>query len=146
MDSPFPLKHGNIKITAIADPAVATGFTYTPSPRLIEQLYSIFYILTRDANAASVRVSFDIDDTTRVITRLTTAQSNIVSTTNRVSWLINGPDLNNSGVAGAENFLAFIPPDLILPIGATITQILGNVQVGDQVSAIVVLTKIWSRT
>lgn len=146
MDAPFPLKHGRLLITTIANPAAQAGFTYTVSARLIEQLYAIQYIIDTDGNAANRRINFEVDDSTAVIATFNDNIDVILNTITRQSWLINAPAILDTAPAVTHLSTHFLPPDFIMPLGGTLSQFISNAQAGDQISAIRVVTKVWSRT
>ncbi len=146
MANNFPIKHGRMLITPIADPAPGALFTYTVSPRLIEQLYSIHFLLDTAAGGSARRTFFQIDDSVNVIANFTDTIDIAANTIARQTWLINAPAVLNTAPGVIDLSTHFIPPDYIMPLGGTLTQFTTNIAGGDQVSAIIVVTKVWSRT
>lgn len=142
----LPLKHGLNLVNVIADPAPGAGFIFSVSPRRIEQLYSIFFLLDTDGTPADRRLSFRIDDGVNVEAVFPTDISIVANTITQVSWLINGPSILDTTAALVDIESQFLPPDYIIPLGGRLFQVITNLQAGDQISQIRVITKTWSRT
>lgn len=140
-----PLEHGLQIITRPANPAVATGFVYTPHVERIEQLVSVYYLFDTDANAADRRLYLRVSDGTGPILDINTNFDLVANTLTLQSWLINSDNFLNTNGAIVDQSNNFLPPNLIFPRAATLTLLLANVQAGDQVSNIVIITNTWAR-
>lgn len=145
MSLSVPLKFGQQRITAIADPAVATNFVYTPSTRLIEQLISIIFRYIADANAANRSPVFNVTDSSGIIMKFGTNQGQTASQDFNYSLTEAAGNFENGNLTPNYSQIE-IPRNLIIPLDGTIASAFSNIQAGDQISAITVVTRVWQRT
>lgn len=145
MSNNLPIKFGQILVTRVANPAVATNFTYDTSPRFHEQLVSVKFQLACDANGANRAVFLDVSDSTGVILSMSNNLAQGANTT--FIDIFSIIPANYSQVFGTPDFAYMpIPPDTMIPLVGSLDSRIENMQVGDQISAIIVVTYVWPRT
>lgn len=140
-----PLESGRLITTAIAAPAANSIFTYTPSERLIEQIYSITYILDTDSNAANRRYFFQLRLSGDTILTIATQNNDIADRVNTHNWIVGAESFTDVTATPNQIFQSRLPPGLYIPLGGSLRLVIVNGQVGDQLSDIFVTTKTWAR-
>lgn len=146
MQKNAPLNTGFQRVNVIAAPAANTIFTFTANPRLIEQIVSIRYVLTTDANAANRRYFFNIIDGANNLLTIGTQLPDIASRVNQHNWIIGADSFSDGTASPNQIFNHKWPPNLIMPLAGVLTLVITNGQVGDQLSDIIVMTRTWVRT
>lgn len=140
----LPLKFGRLLITRVAQPAVATNFTYSAANAFVEQLVSVRFQLAADANGANRASFLDVTDATGVILSMSNDLAQSANST-FIQMFSQQPG-NYSALFGTPDFAyTMIPPDTIIPRGGAVVSRIENIQAGDQISAIVVVTYVWAR-
>ena len=139
-----PLKFGNQIITRINDPAAGANFTFTPHIERLELLYSIIFDFDADANAANRSAQIDISDGTGVIQRIGTNQTVTANQNHAFSVIGAAGNFENGNFARDTSYIE-MPPDLILPRTSTVTSNFANIQVGDQIANVIIITYAWQR-
>jgi hypothetical protein len=121
------------EVVPIANPAVATGFTYTVSGSYWERLAALSFVLTSDANAANRAVLLRVKDGTgATLVAVPTAAVQVAAKVYTYSyWGDQAPATDAVGLVNAQPI-----PRLFLQPGFTVVVTIGAVQVGDQISAI----------
>lgn len=136
----LPLKFGRLLITRVANPAVATNFSYGAANALVEELASVSLLLTTDANVANRNTVINILDATGTIQRYAGTQ---VTAANQAQTWMFAPGLPNLTAIGT-NYVHF-SPNIIIPRGGSVDSLVNNLQAGDQLSAIIIVTRVWAR-
>jgi hypothetical protein len=121
------------EVVPVANPAVATGFTYTVGGSYWERLASLSFVLTSDANAANRAVLLRVKDATgATLIGVPTAAVQIAAKVYTYSyWGDQAPATDAVGLVNAQP-----APRIFLQPGFTLVVSIGAVQAGDQISAI----------
>jgi hypothetical protein len=121
------------EVVPIANPAVATGFTYTVGGNYWERLAAISFVLTSDGNAANRAVLLRIKDATgATLVAVPTAAVQVATKVYTYSyWGDQVPATDTVGLVNAQPI-----PRIFLQPGFQVVVSIGAVQVGDQVSAV----------
>jgi hypothetical protein len=121
------------EVVAVANPAVATGFTYTVGGSYWERLASLSFVLTSDANAANRAVLLRMKDGTgATLAAVPTAAVQVAAKVYTYTYSgVQAPATDAVGLANIQPL-----PRLFLQPGFSVVVTIGAVQAGDQVSAI----------
>ena len=141
MANPFPLELGQLTIERVTNPGVFSNWSYTPSPRRIEQVISVQFLLTTDANAANRQARILIKDSTGEILRIDNDQVTPASLVETIQYLQGG-----GGFTQVGTIYAVWPTTIILPIGGTISTSIQFMQAGDEITDIRIVLATWIRT
>jgi hypothetical protein len=121
------------EVVAVANPAVATGFTYTVGGNYWERIAALSFVLTSDGNAANRAVLLKIKDGTgATLAAVPTAAVQIATKVYTYTYTGNqAPATDSVGLVNTQPM-----PQIFLQPTFTIVVTIGAVQVGDQISAI----------
>jgi hypothetical protein len=121
------------EIISPANPAVATGFTYTVGGNYWERVAALSFVLTSDGNAANRAVLLRVKDGSgATLIGIPTAAVQVATKVYTYSyWGQQVPATDAVGLVNAQP-----APSIFLQPGFTIVVSIGAVQAGDQVSAI----------
>jgi len=121
------------EVVPIANPAVATGFTYTIGGNYWERLAALAFVLTTDSNSANRAVLMRIKDGTGAT--IATQPSAAVQVASKVYTYTYQPYATVA--TDTVNLVNLQPsPTCFLQPGFQVVVSIGAVQVGDQISAI----------
>lgn len=141
MPNPFPLELGQLTIERVTNPGVGTNFTYSPSPRRIEQVIAVQYTLATDANVGTRRARLIVSDTTGQILRIGSDHTIIASRTEVWQFIGNIATLTDENT----NYQS-LPDHIILPVGGSLASEITAMEAGDQLSDIRIVLATWIRT
>lgn len=121
------------EVVPIANPAAATGFTYTVGGNYWERIAALSFVLTSDTNAANRAVLLRVKDATgATLLAIPTAAVQVASKAYTYSyWGSQSPATDTTGLVNAQPV-----PSVFLQPEFTVVVSIGAVQVGDQISAI----------
>lgn len=121
------------EVAPLADPAVATGFTYTVSGAYWERLAALAFVLTTDGNAANRAVLMRVKDATGAT--IATQPSAAVQVASKVYTYTYQPYATVATDTVNLVNLQPVPTCFLQPEFSVVVSI-GAVQVGDQITAI----------
>jgi hypothetical protein len=121
------------EVVPLANPAAATGFTYTVGGNYWERIAALSFVLTSDGNAANRAVLLRVKDGTgATLAAVPTAAVQVASKV--YTYTYSGEQAPATDAVGLANIQPM--PRLFLQPGFTVVVTIGAVQVGDQISAI----------
>ena len=135
--------HGFTRAVAVAQPAAGTNFTATCPTNAHWKINSVSFLVVTDANAANRVLSIVIDDGTSAFW---TAVSGTTQTATQSTVYAIGPGASPRAftpATGALRQYIELPIGLEIFEGGRIRSAITNIQVGDQVSGIVLGVEEW---
>jgi len=131
----------DIKTFSQANPAAASDFIFAVPARRRLQILSISFILANDANAANRNVGLIFDDSALVFDRCGLTPNFTANETITFQFYKGaGTEIIE---AGGGRIWAPLNGELYLVTGDSIRSQVTNMQVGDQISDIVIRAKVW---
>jgi hypothetical protein len=121
------------EVVSVANPAVATGFTYTVGGNYWERIAALSFVLTSDGTGANRAVLLRVKDATgATLLAIPAAAVQIASKVYTYSfWGQQSPATDAVGLVNAQP-----APSIFLQPEFSVVVSIGAVQAGDQVSAI----------
>jgi hypothetical protein len=133
LTSDYSHGRGFSEVVVVANPAVATGFTYTVSGQYWQRVASLSFVMTSDGNAANRQVLLvQRDASTAVLDASPPSAVQVASKAYTYVYRPNAAAINDT--VSLVNVQAINP--IFLPPLSTIVVTIGSVQAGDQISAI----------
>lgn len=130
----------NPQVNTFANPAAGAPLVITIPPNEAWLLRSLKFDLVTDANAANRLVELFLDDTASVFFQLPAESIQIASTTRRYTFGRGVGYQARTGIVSIHGL-----PDLTLDPGWRIQGQVDSIQVGDQISAAVILVDVFAR-
>lgn len=141
MSHAYPLEKGQIAFHRDDQILLATNFTYTPSPRRIEQVVSV----QLDFRAAAAGPDREV----RIVVSDATGQIQIVGSNQRTpqAGVSIWQYIENVGLfTDVPTEYGFWPTNLIIPLGGTLTSDIVNLAFPDTLRDLRIVLQTWTRT